>query len=123
MNGSVASFYIPRTVDAELDELLASLPAIALDGAKAVGKTVTASRRAATVYRLDEPADREILEADPSQLDSAPGMVVIDEWQRFPSLWDHVRRRVDEGAGPGRYLLAGSAAPGDAPVHSGGWWP
>jgi len=40
-------------VDHELDELLSGLPAIALEGPQAVGKTATALRRATTVYRLD----------------------------------------------------------------------
>jgi hypothetical protein len=34
--------YIPRVVDQELDELLASVSAVALDGPKGVGKTATA---------------------------------------------------------------------------------
>lgn len=111
--------YLPRLIDTELDELLISLPAVCLDGAKAVGKTATARRRAQVVFRLDEPADREILAADPSQLEAEPGTVLIDEWQRLPAVWDHVRRQVDAGAEQGRYLLTGSAAPAEAPVHSG----
>jgi predicted AAA+ superfamily ATPase len=111
--------YLPRLIDTELDEALSSLPAVCLDGAKGVGKTVTATRRAQVVFRLDEPTDREILAADPGQLEAEPGTILIDEWQRLPVVWDHVRRQVDAGAAPGRYLLAGSAAPAEAPVHSG----
>ena len=111
--------YTPRIVDAELDELLAVLPAVSIDGPKAVGKTVTASRRAETTFRLDEAGDREIIDADPTQLETTAGTVLIDEWQRLPAVWDHVRRKVDDGADPGRYLLTGSAAPAGAPVHSG----
>lgn len=119
-NGSVELVdYTPRIVDAELDELLAGLPAVSIDGPKAVGKTATASRRAETTFRLDEAIDREIIDADAAQLESAPGTVLIDEWQRLPAVWDHVRRKVDDGAAPGRYLLTGSAAPTNAPVHSG----
>ncbi|MCU0479027.1 MAG: AAA family ATPase, partial [Chloroflexi bacterium] len=43
--------YLRRVVDAELDELLPGLPAIAIEGAKGVGKTATAERRAATIHR------------------------------------------------------------------------
>jgi hypothetical protein len=60
--------YLPRLVDSELDELMPELPAIALEGPKGVGKTETAQRRAHTVYRLDEPAQRAIAEADPAQV-------------------------------------------------------
>lgn len=111
--------YLLRAVDAELDDLMPSLPAIALDGPKGVGKTATAARRAATVLRLDHAGDREVVAADLTQLDRGPGTVLVDEWQRLPAVWDHVRRQVDDGAPPGRYLLTGSAAPVDAPVHSG----
>ncbi|MGH8824486.1 MAG: ATP-binding protein [Jiangellaceae bacterium] len=111
--------YRPRIVDAELDELLSGLAAVALEGPKGVGKTATASRRAAAVMALDDAAQRELLAADPTRVDRALGPVLIDEWQRVPSVWDMVRRSVDHDPRPGRFLLTGSAAPVDAPVHSG----
>ncbi len=111
--------YQRRVVDDELDELLAGLPAIALEGPKAVGKTATALRRAATVYRLDDDAERSIVQADPSRLIEGERPVLIDEWQRFPESFDRVRRAVDDGTGPGSFLLTGSASPTDPPTHSG----
>jgi len=91
--------YRRRIVDDELDELFAALPAIALEGPKAVGKTATALRRAATVYRLDDEAERSIAQADPSRLLEGERPVLIDEWQRYPEVFDRVRRAVDNGAG------------------------
>jgi uncharacterized protein len=112
--------YRPRIVDGELDELLAGLPAIAIEGPKAVGKTVTAVRRAATAYRLDDAAERSILEADTSRLVEGEQPILIDEWQRLPESFDRVRRAVDDGAGPASFLLTGSATPTDhPPTHSG----
>lgn len=112
--------YLPRTLDAELDELLSIAPAIAIDGPKGVGKTVTARRRAATTWTLDNPDQRRIAAAD-FELASAPkGTLLIDEWQRLPEVWDSVRRRVDDGAAPGSFLLTGSATPtGASGTHSG----
>src|SRR6476659_10809905 len=107
--------YWPRIVDAELDDLMTHLPAIALEGPKGVGKTATASRRADRVVALDLPPVREVIVADPARLDEAGGTVLVDEWQRHPPVWDHVRHRVDDGAAPGSYLLTGSAAPADVP--------
>ena len=60
--------YLRRVADDELDELLPGLPAIAIEGAKGVGKTATAERRAATVHRLDDPGLRAIAEAEPPRL-------------------------------------------------------
>lgn len=88
--------YLLRVVDDELDELLPSLPALALAGAKGVGKTVTARRRARTVYALDAPGALELFEADPRRLVGGDPPVLLDEWQRVPASWDLVRRAVDE---------------------------
>ncbi|WP_295694958.1 DUF4143 domain-containing protein [Lapillicoccus sp.] len=112
--------YLSRTVDQELDELLALAPAIALDGPKGVGKTGTATRRARASWLLDDPAQRALVEADPTFAGAPPGTLLIDEWQRLPQVWDSVRRRVDEGAPPGRFLLTGSATPrAGVDTHSG----
>jgi predicted AAA+ superfamily ATPase len=111
--------YNRRTVDDELDELLSALSALAIEGAKGVGKTATASQRAATVHALDDPAQRSIAAADPGRLLAGAAPVLIDEWQRVPETWDLVRRAVDAGAPPGSYLLTGSASPAGAGTHSG----
>ncbi len=111
--------YLPRIVDRELDELLAVLPVIAVDGAKGVGKTATASRRADHVVNLDDPARLALLQADTTRLGALDGTVLIDEWQRHPPVWDYVRRAADAEVGPGRFLLTGSATPVDAAIHSG----
>jgi uncharacterized protein len=111
--------YLTRVVDADLDSLMPALPAIALEGAKGVGKTATARRRARTVLRLDEPAQRELVAAAPERLTLADPPVLIDEWQLVPAAWDVVRRAVDDDATLGRYLFTGSASPTTAPTHSG----
>lgn len=111
--------YLPRVVDDELDELLAELPAVVLEGPKAVGKTATAVRRANTVYRLEDTAQRSIVEAATDRLLSGVTPVLIDEWQRVPETWDVVRQAVDEGAAPGQFLVTGSASGAGRPTHSG----
>jgi predicted AAA+ superfamily ATPase len=113
------SGYRRRIVDDELDELFAGLPAIALEGPKAVGKTATALRRAATVYRLDGEAERSVAQADLSRLIDGERPVLIDEWQRLPEVFDRVRRAVDAGVPSGSFLLTGSASPTEPPTHSG----
>lgn len=99
--------------------MMAGLPAIAIDGPKAVGKTASAARRAATVYRLDDEGERAIAEAEPSRLLEGEHPILIDEWQRLPESFDRVRRAVDQGAPPASFLLTGSASPTDPPTHSG----
>lgn len=111
--------YLARIIDGELDELLQSLPAIALEGAKGVGKTETARRRARTSHYLDDPDTALAAAAQPSLLVRGEPPILIDEWQRMPMSWDLVRRAVDEDRSPGRFLLTGSANRSDAPSHSG----
>ncbi len=111
--------YRERIVDAELDALLPSLPAIALEGPKGAGKTSTARRRAGTVVPLDDPDVFEVVRAQPQRLTAGDPPVVIDEWQRYPASWDVVRRAVDEDPSPGRFILTGSATPTERPTHSG----
>lgn len=111
--------YWPRIVDAELDKLSAGLPAISIEGPRAVGKTETALRRARTVHRLDDSARLAVLRGDPDRLLVGDPPILIDEWQRYPASWDMVRRRVDADPRTARFLLTGSAAPATAPTHSG----
>ena len=118
-NGDTRTSYSRRLIDDELDELLAGLPAIAVEGPRAVGKTATALQRARTVYQLDDSAVLAIIQADPSRLVRGDMPVLIDEWQRFPESFDRVRRAVDAGAEPNSFLLTGSATPKDPPTHSG----
>lgn len=112
--------YRRRIIDDALDELFPHLTAIALEGAKGVGKTATAARRAKTVMTLTHTAERETILADEDSITRAPTPLFIDEWQLAPEVWDRVRRAVDDDPTGGRFLLAGSAgvAPG-VRIHSG----
>ncbi|GAB7143672.1 ATP-binding protein [Mycobacterium riyadhense] len=112
--------YVRRIVDDELDELFGQIPAIAIDGPKAVGKTTTAEQRVVGLLRLDAKPNREAVYADPGLLLTRPRPLLIDEWQKVPEVWDVVRRAVDDDPTGGQFLLAGSASPRHgATVHSG----
>ena len=103
--------YVVRVVDAELDELMAGLPAVSLEGPKAVGKTETACRRAASIVRLDDVAQREIVAASPDRLTVGETPILIDESARQTSSRDlgchRARRRPLDTVSLGA-LLAGS---------------
>lgn len=112
--------YTRRLVDDELDTILPLLPAVALEGAKGVGKTATAVHRADDIISLDKRLTRLNIEQDPDIVLSGQGTVFIDEWQLVPDVWNVVKRAVDDGAEPGKFLLAGSASPRKGtPIHSG----
>ena len=111
--------YLPRIADDELSGLLGALPAISIEGPRAVGKTRTAMRQANSVYTLDNPEVLEAIRRDPQSLTRGETPILIDEWQRYPQSWDIVRRAVDRDFSPGRFILTGSARPQDRPAHSG----
>ena len=111
--------YQPRVLDRDLQELLSMLPAVSIEGARAVGKTRTAREHANTVHNLDDPDVLGEARADPRMLLAGRRPILIDEWQRFPPSWDLIRRAVDDDFTPGRFILTGSARPSESPTHSG----
>lgn len=111
--------YLPRYLDEELRELFTQLPAIAIDGAKGVGKTETAQRWVEHVLALDNPEVRQLIAADTVNQLTKYATTCIDEWQKYPPVWDAVRRLVDQQT-PNRFLLTGSATPvSGVDTHSG----
>jgi predicted AAA+ superfamily ATPase len=109
MVGGVGDLYVPRIVDALLDELLVSFRAISLVGPRAAGKTTTAVRRGGTVLRLDQPEVRQSVAASPdAMLAGLLPPVILDEWQEVPELLGAVKRSVDSDPAPGRFILTGS---------------
>jgi uncharacterized protein len=111
--------YQPRVIDIDLDRLWPHLPALSLEGAKGVGKTVTAERRVSAVVRLDDHLGLRVIQNDPKVVREMEKPVLIDEWQRFPPVWDMVRRAVDHDMSPGQFFLTGSASPMAGVTHSG----
>ncbi|MGB4272913.1 MAG: AAA family ATPase, partial [Propionicimonas sp.] len=106
--------YRPRVVDAELRDLMGFMGAVLIDGPKAVGKTVSASQVARTVFRMEvDRAARAALETFPDQLFASPKPILFDEWQDTPDIWNLVRRAVDDHSEKGLYLLTGSSRPRD----------
>jgi predicted AAA+ superfamily ATPase len=113
--------YLPRIADVELEQRLGYIGAVLIDGPKACGKTATASRHAQTVIRLDEDqAARTWVRLAPERLFDGPTPILFDEWQVEPTIWNKVRRQVDDRDGKGLFILTGSATPtDDATRHSG----
>jgi len=104
--------YRPRLIEPMLDELAAELSALMIVGPRAVGKTTTLERRAATTIRLDVKAHAAAFEADPdAALRGLAEPVLLDEWQTVPGVLGAVARSVDDDPRPGRFFVTGSALP------------
>ncbi len=91
-------------------------PVVALLGPRQVGKTTLARQLAAasdsaTVFDLEDPRSLARLEHPLSALEPLEGLVVIDEIQRRPELFELLRVLVDREASKTRFLVLGSASP------------
>jgi predicted AAA+ superfamily ATPase len=100
---------------AELRRGLDRLPVVALLGPRQCGKTTLARMIAAdgeSLYLdLEKPADRRRLESPMQVLEGRTGLVVLDEIQRLPELFEILRVLADDPQTPARFLILGSASP------------
>lgn len=101
-----------------LRRLIAANPVVGIIGARQVGKTTLARsfvaqmREPAHYFDLENPEDEAGL-ADPMlALKALKGLIVIDEIQRLPDLFQVLRVLVDRPRRPARFLVLGSASPG-----------
>ncbi|STC69794.1 ATP-binding protein [Corynebacterium pilosum] len=112
--------YRPRIIDRQLTSLLQSVGAVVIEGPRACGKTRTGMQFSNSAVFFDDPTTSAIADIDTKQLIDGPAPRLLDEWQLYPQLWNVVRREVDLGKGPGRFILTGSAVPDDdARRHTG----
>lgn len=103
--------YKPRLIEGRLDALMESFGCVEINGPKWCGKTWTARTRCASMTKLDEPAEREAAQMDPSLALMGDTPHLVDEWQEVPEVWDAARRFVDDsGSQRGALLLTGSTA-------------
>ncbi len=90
-------------------------PVVALLGPRQCGKTTLARQIAAEegsfYLDLERPADRERLGAPMQALEGRAGLIVIDEIQRRPELFEILRVLADDPKTPGPFLILGSASP------------
>ncbi|MDR2620657.1 MAG: DUF4143 domain-containing protein [Propionibacteriaceae bacterium] len=101
--------YVPRLVDAVLPEIIDSLPAVRLVGARSTGKTTSASQVAASVVHLDREAEAAAFRIDPdAALARLPRPTLLDEWQDVPGILGAVKRAVDSNPAAGQFILTGS---------------
>ena len=110
--------YIPRArLLFDTARGLSEAPAVALLGARQVGKTTLSEQVVSTwngpsaVYDLEVAAAREALTATPERLlGRSEGLVVIDEIQRMPKLFETLRPICDDRGRNCVFLLLGSAS-------------
>ncbi len=109
---------IERRLQKEIIALLKQFPAVAILGARQVGKTTLAKqiaglqKKTSLYLDLENPLDVRRL-ADPYTFlsDNKDKFIIIDEVQTIPSLFAVLRSIIDEDRRNGRFILLGSASP------------
>ena len=105
--------YLPRVIDARLDEYLQTFGAVCVEGPKWCGKTWTSLHHSNSAIFIGDPAgnfqNRQLAELSPDLVLEGDAPRLIDEWQEVPPLWDAVRHKVDQTAQKGQFILTGSA--------------
>lgn len=112
------SMYLNRPIyEQQIVESIKNNPVTAILGPRQCGKT-TLARRIASDFSsvfidLEDPADFELLRNSPKQfLEQQSGLVVIDEIQVLPELFNLLRVLADQASGSDRkFLILGSASP------------
>ena len=101
----------------DIDTGLSEVPVVAILGARQVGKTTLARRVAEKwpgdhrVFDLEAASQREALAQTPAAvLRGSKDLVVIDEVQRMPELFEVLRPICDDPARQAVFLLLGSAS-------------
>jgi predicted AAA+ superfamily ATPase len=91
-------------------------PIAALLGPRQCGKTTLAKMIAegepSSYFDLENPVDLRRLSAPLRTLEELDGLVIIDEIQRRPDLFELLRVLVDRTKNRARFLILGSASPG-----------
>lgn len=98
----------------QVAEVLRVHPVCALLGPRQCGKTtlarVIAGQEPTSFFDLEDPVDLRRLEAPKLALEGLEGLVVLDEIQRRPDLFELLRVLVDRPGNPARFLVLGSAS-------------
>lgn len=103
---------IERLVQQELINRLKVNPAVGLVGPRQCGKTTLAKALGGAYFDLEQESERLRLDLQWSGLTAAPELVVLDEAQTWPDVFQRLRAAIDsDRKHNGRFLLLGSISP------------
>lgn len=103
---------LPRLVAGVLQKRLRVMPAVVLTGARQTGKSTLAAELVTGRRRYLSLDDLDVADAarrDPQSLLDGKDPITLAEVQRAPDVLLAIKRAIDRGRVPGRFLITGSA--------------
>ncbi len=103
---------IPRCARRLVQRRLEAFPAVALVGPRQCGKTTLARTLGGVYFDLEQGTDQLRLDLEWPALTAGHELVILDEAQAWPELFNRLRGAIDsDRKRNGRFLLLGSVAP------------
>lgn len=113
--------YYPRYIEKIIERTMNSSGGVLVTGPKFCGKTTTCMRFQKSYLKLNTNQVISLAAMNPRQALAGEKPRLIDEWQKVPDIWNHVKEDLDEDYQFGKYILTGSTTPVDKSKvqHSG----
>ena len=113
--------YYERLIEERIALKLKSSGAVLVSGPKFCGKTTTCMLYQKSFIKLNTKQAVAMARMNPKGVLPGENPRLIDEWQKAPDIWNHVKDDLDVNYQFGKYILTGSSTPADkAEVHHSG---
>lgn len=113
--------YYERLIEKRIERKLKSSGAVLVAGPKFCGKTTTCMLYQNSYIKLNTKQSIAIARLNPKGVLIGDQPRLIDEWQKAPDIWNHIKDDLDFDYQFGKYILTGSSTPADkTDVHHSG---
>ena len=113
--------YYERLIETRIERKLKSSGAVLVAGPKFCGKTTTCMLYQNSYIKLNTKQSIAMARLNPKGVLIGEKPRLIDEWQKAPDIWNHIKDDLDFDYQFGKYILTGSSTPADkTDVHHSG---
>ena len=113
--------YYERLIETRIERKLKSSGAVLVAGPKFCGKTTTCMLYQNSYIKLNTKQSIAMARLNPKGVLIGEQPRLIDEWQKAPDIWNHIKDDLDFDYQFGKYILTGSSTPADkTDVHHSG---
>ena len=121
MQENIVTMYYQRLIEEQIALKLKSSGAVLVTGPKFCGKTTTCMLFQKSFVKLNTKQAIAMARMNPKTALDGDKTRLIDEWQKAPDIWNHVKDDLDSDYQFGKYILTGSSTPVDkTDIHHSG---